>query len=409
MNIKHKNEKGQTIVMIAVAIVGLIGFTALAIDGGNAFSDRRNAQNAADTAALSAALAKVRNNDWNAIGLTIATSNGYDNDTVTNTVNLYNPPIEGPYTGNNEYIQAVIVSHVDTFFAPVIGVEQMTNRVNSVARAKPSVEMFFGNAMVSLGQENDPQPVCEINGSAGGSVIGGGIFCNSSSNCAFDVDGGSGVMSIPEGVTVVGTACDIGDIGLGGSDITDGVDQLPVQDFSWLDPTCTGAVAYDAATHLSGNTVTPPSGTPLYFSGSFPPNPIEILNPGIYCLDDTFRVLNGTLTGTEVTIVMLSKGLTWNGGTINLTAPTSGDTAGLLIYQPPSNTSTMSIGGNVTLDTRGTFLAPSALISLAGGAHTQISGQLIGEEIDFTGSTGTTITYLDEENINFPPQIELTE
>ncbi|MCI0553607.1 MAG: pilus assembly protein TadG-related protein, partial [Anaerolineae bacterium] len=57
----NKNsEKGQALVLIALAAVGLFAFAALAIDGGRVFSDRRHAQNAADTAALAAALAKIR-------------------------------------------------------------------------------------------------------------------------------------------------------------------------------------------------------------------------------------------------------------------------------------------------------------------------------------------------------------
>src|SRR5687768_3698245 len=59
-----KSEKGQALVIIALAAVGLFAFTALAIDGSRVFSDRRHAQNAADTAALAAALAKIRTPDY---------------------------------------------------------------------------------------------------------------------------------------------------------------------------------------------------------------------------------------------------------------------------------------------------------------------------------------------------------
>jgi uncharacterized membrane protein len=58
MKSKH-SEKGQALILIAFGIVTLIGFTALAVDGGRVFSDRRNAQNAADTSALAAALAEL--------------------------------------------------------------------------------------------------------------------------------------------------------------------------------------------------------------------------------------------------------------------------------------------------------------------------------------------------------------
>ena len=54
MNI-HSKERGQALIVIALALVALAGITGLVVDGGNAFLDRRNAQNAADSAALAAA------------------------------------------------------------------------------------------------------------------------------------------------------------------------------------------------------------------------------------------------------------------------------------------------------------------------------------------------------------------
>ena len=43
------SQRGQALVMIALAAIGLFAFAALAIDGSTIFSDRRHAQNAADT------------------------------------------------------------------------------------------------------------------------------------------------------------------------------------------------------------------------------------------------------------------------------------------------------------------------------------------------------------------------
>lgn len=53
----RKTERGQALILITLAMIGLIGLTGLTVDGGMAFSDRRNAQNAADSAAFAAALA----------------------------------------------------------------------------------------------------------------------------------------------------------------------------------------------------------------------------------------------------------------------------------------------------------------------------------------------------------------
>ena len=54
-----KSERGQALIIFALAAIGLFGIVGLAIDGSAKFSDRRHAQNAADTAALAAALAKA--------------------------------------------------------------------------------------------------------------------------------------------------------------------------------------------------------------------------------------------------------------------------------------------------------------------------------------------------------------
>ena len=82
---KHPNrsESGQILVIIAFALVGLVGITGLAIDGSAAYADRRQAQNAADSASLAAALSYVRGSDWNAVALQRAASNGYDNNQET--------------------------------------------------------------------------------------------------------------------------------------------------------------------------------------------------------------------------------------------------------------------------------------------------------------------------------------
>jgi hypothetical protein len=47
-----RSQKGQSIVLIAVVMVGMLALAGLAIDGGNLFLQRRRAQNAADAGAL---------------------------------------------------------------------------------------------------------------------------------------------------------------------------------------------------------------------------------------------------------------------------------------------------------------------------------------------------------------------
>ncbi len=97
-------------ILIVFSIVGLIGASALAIDGVNAFIDRRRADTAASAAALTAALTRIEGGNWRAAALATAAANGYNNDGVTNTVELNTPPLNGDYTGNSEYIEVIVTT-----------------------------------------------------------------------------------------------------------------------------------------------------------------------------------------------------------------------------------------------------------------------------------------------------------
>jgi len=127
-------ERGQALILIALAAIGLFGLTGLAIDGSAKFSDRRHAQNAADAAALAAALAYGdKNPDWLIIGAQSAYDNGYTDNHVSNEVEVYRCDDAGAtcgaYDGSTQYVQVVITSHVNTYFARVVGM--------SVHRANP--------------------------------------------------------------------------------------------------------------------------------------------------------------------------------------------------------------------------------------------------------------------------------
>src|ERR1051325_1332199 len=124
---KRSFERGQALILIALAAIGLFGMAGLAIDGSAKFSDRRHAQNAADTAALAASLAKVKGHtDWKLYGLDRALSNGYDNNLISNTVTVYSCDEAGSGCGHNSgdsnYVRVAINSKINTTFARVIGI-----------------------------------------------------------------------------------------------------------------------------------------------------------------------------------------------------------------------------------------------------------------------------------------------
>lgn len=64
----HRSPRGQMLIIVAVALTGLIAMTGLVIDGGIAWSNRRQAQNAADSAALAGTRVLGLDLKWRAAG-----------------------------------------------------------------------------------------------------------------------------------------------------------------------------------------------------------------------------------------------------------------------------------------------------------------------------------------------------
>jgi Flp pilus assembly protein TadG len=104
----HNHEQGQAIVLMAFAFIALLAFAALAIDGGNAYVERRRSQNGADAAALAGArqvwINRVNLNPSETIVLReangAAEKNGIGdtNDIPTDAVNGY---VKAYYTDRN--------------------------------------------------------------------------------------------------------------------------------------------------------------------------------------------------------------------------------------------------------------------------------------------------------------------
>lgn len=407
-------EQGQALVLIAIAAVALFAFAALAIDGSMVFSDRRHAQNAADTSAMAAALAKVRAGTWQSDGLARAASNGYDDNGTTNEVYVYNPPVDGFYAGNNQYIQVKIISQVNTMFARVVGISQVTNRVEAVARAIPSAitPLFDGNAVVGLAP-SDCQAV-KYQGNANTTVTGSGIFVNSNcSTAAFFNNSSAAQLTVPCLSSVGGITYNPGAINVANGCMQSGPPDVvpynyPPDNYYYPNVVC------PAGQSQSGNTLSP--GT---YSGHFPPSGVTVLASGVYCVNGDFRVNAGdTLTGNGVFIVMQSGDVTFNGGaTINLSAipgPMNPDTnpyGGLLLYMPMSNSGTITINGNAGSGFTGTIFAPAADISISGTGSGGLHGQIIGYTVDLSGTSETTIVYNNNENWNplIPAQIQVAQ
>ena len=170
-----RTERGAAAILVAVSLLVLVGFAALAIDGGLGFDQRRGTQNAADNAALAAAWEACNPRDSAApdpVGsaLAVAAENGYDDNDpeVVVTVNALDA---------TEY--EVIIQRVNdtTFAGPGVGAETLTVVSQGVATCEQ--EPFLGGYAIFAGAEACATGgAVELDLSGSTKTVNGGIFSN---------------------------------------------------------------------------------------------------------------------------------------------------------------------------------------------------------------------------------------
>ena len=229
-------ERGQALVIIALAAIGLFGFSALAIDGSRVFSDRRNAQNAADTAALSAALAKIRQEDYVLAATNRAIDNGYANDANSSVeVAMCNtltgpaacqgiPVIANPLTATPEelarasatnYIQVKITSILPATFGRIVGRNEFTNILSAIAYAGPVAPEPLVEGYAIAAMERHDWDAINHTGNFNLDINNSGIFSNSDyasttgNGCQHGAMSSSGnaIISVDTAIHTVGTFC----------------------------------------------------------------------------------------------------------------------------------------------------------------------------------------------------------
>jgi len=453
---KMPASRGQALIVITFAIVGLVGMTGLAVDGGNAFSDRRHAQNAADTSVIAAALARLDAMAAELSGgeidaatdlaaLNRAASNGYDNNLVSNHVEVYMCDEEAascpiPYAGDPEYVQVIITSHVNTWFARVIGVPQVHNRVQAIARADDddSGPAYGGDSIVSLAEECKEPGNFVVEGTADIILEGGGMFVNTEDpDCGFQCNTSAG--SITGDISTAGGELDMNPNCTDNLDGTASADGDPWAFPVYLEdvglevpPECDGPLGtytnwddgYPAEPGLESTPTTVL--TPGLYS-NFPPKKEQPLGdlydtifmlPGTYCMDTAVKLSSQqmSLIGHDITWFIKAPGyFSLSLGIIEIDAPDSGDYAGwLMIVEPDYTTGPQNckIDGSSYNYFEGAIFAPWCNITINGGSNPEgYNSQIIGYTVKLTGSSTITFTYDSDKNpvIPDPPELGLMQ
>jgi hypothetical protein len=436
MNPRHA-ESGQAVILMVVVMVVLLGFAGLAIDGGNLYSRRRHAQNAADNAALAYALAIQQNQA--ASGETKArqllTANGYVNGQNDVTVILNRPP-DGY---DSTYVEVIITGRIPTMFIHFVYGGPAAYTVRAISHGEAGTATMEGFAIVSIlnctTANNEHNVGISGGGNSGGvNVHNGSIFVNSpetsSDPCALNPPSSSG----NDGITVdsgfeivsVGSHNYSGSTDISPSPITTGYNGgTPVDDplAALEEPTCP-----------SDGTVNTAAEPDVYSPGNWEGRDLlsGTYQPGIYCINDSDVSISGsqTIVGSGVVFYFIDHGLQITGGAgITLTAPndnaapgclgTPGDTSatchfpGIVFYARRGNSSVIDVRGNGGNALTGTIYAPDATIQAKGGGsnpdETIMTGQIISASVINAGNGTLDLTYDPDVSYAKPPSIQLVK
>lgn len=436
METNRSTEKGQILVLLALVLVGLLGFTALAVDGGMIYADRRYMQSSADASSLagagdlatglqelgmnsqtldcdvlsanypsaySVAQNKAAANDFT-IAATTDLGTGGNNNGVMITCNE-----DGGYVDVN----VMLTRDTTTSFVHLFNGGPMRNTVTSISRVLAGFTAGNGSSIVSLSKE------CQANqegGFFGGNnethLINGGVWSNScirrTGNALVKIEGGSIDYHPP--YTVIGLS-----------------QPIPTPQTEYHPMTTDPLIGYDfqcvAPTH---DPFDDPDDGKVYGPGIYSDWDMKekvFLEPGLYCLSGTLSTNADTLIkGDGVTIYFTGDKFEVHAqAKLILSAPDGygiGDVIpgnaleDLLFYAPTASTVTINGGSDNFFS--GTIYAPQALIKVNGNEVTgdiqePSTVSIIGYGVRIVGTSTVTLKYDPDKDWSVPAAVQIQQ
>jgi Flp pilus assembly protein TadG len=386
-----RDQRGSISVMTAISFTVLLAFGALGVDVSLWLRAKNDVQGAADAAANSIAAAAAVGNPSGRIlaeANAAAAANGFQIGVNGVTLTMNNPPSSGSYSGNANAYEVIISAPQQLYLASAVpGVTAPTVRGRAVALLNKTT---IGPTCI-LGLSPLPSNVdVTFNGSTSVVANGCDVDADSPSSNSINTNGGGTVHAAN-----VRTAGGVS----GGNIFVTG--QIYTHTSSIPDPyagrTIPSMPSFSSPNNWNG-TIHNPNGI-MAFNGDVSVSGNTTLDPGIYIISNGSLSMQAqnSLTGTGVTIILTSPNPSSDNGTfsftgqgaLNLTAPTTGPTAGIALWADsrlPNNQDKFAGGstGNIV----GAIYLPSHDVKYAGNSNTTSKCmQLIAFNIVFTGTS----------------------
>src|ERR1017187_4057218 len=118
-----RSDEGQALVLTALALTVLMLMAGLGVDVGYLRYQKQQMQRAADAGALAGATALTYNGAWKAAAVADVNANGFTttktDGTTTGVQILVDKPWEGPFAGQDGYVEVSVSQPTPTFFMKV--------------------------------------------------------------------------------------------------------------------------------------------------------------------------------------------------------------------------------------------------------------------------------------------------
>ena len=372
-----RNEDGSVLILTAIFMVCIVGFLGFACDVGMFLLQKSAIQTAADCAAVAGIAqlnyAAVEGTSVETAARAAAAQNGFTHGQNGVTVTVNTPPSSGPYAGTSGYVETIVARQVPTAFMRLFGYNSIGVSARAVAGTGGGQGCIF-----ALGTSNT---AISLSGGATVASTKCQIFDNSSGSSALSVSTGSSLSAKEIGV--------VGGYSASGTNIspvpTTGI--IPTSDpLGYLqEPTIPGSCSSSQGFNGgSANSLTAGCYQGLSWQGSGSLN----LGSGLYIIDGNLSLTgSGAVTGSNVTFYITGK-TSVTGGTLNLSAPTSGAYNSILIFQSRSSSENLKFSGMSGSTLNGIVYAPTANLTFTGSsAGTNYNISLVANTVSFSGQS----------------------